>query len=71
MSEPVGKVQLYRIRLNAQGYAYGKYGQYYGVGKPLYLAHDQDDFIEEFRAYDREDAKEILREKYPNIQFCK
>lgn len=72
------KFSLQRIRLDQGGYDNG--GAYWGIGKPLYHAEAVDtpevealnldelpDFY--FRAYDRDDAKEQVKEKYPNAKF--
>ena len=32
-----------RLRVNSQGYLPGKYGQYRGVGAPLFRVHNEDD----------------------------
>jgi hypothetical protein len=62
------KCKLYRVRLNAGGYEYGKYGQYYGCDLPLYRLITEDDQIE-FRARNRDRAKEIAAQKVPGISF--
>lgn len=73
------KVRLNKIPINSQGYA-DKGWTYYGIGKPLYRAQSEEEIIEEtgsfwyevdmeFRAYDREEAKEIVKEKYPEARF--
>lgn len=68
--------RLYRVRLDAGGYDSG--GAYWGIGAPLYCAEAenpdaacaQDEWIEMFfRAYGRDGAKEIVREKYPAARF--
>jgi hypothetical protein len=74
-ADPTTKFNLVHIRLNNGGYDRG--GAYWGIDKPLYYYHayethpnekevDISDFI---RAYDREDAKTIIRHNYPNARF--
>lgn len=63
-----GKMQLSRIRLNNGGYDSG--GSYWGVGQRLYGYVAVDDSVNGFvRAYDRDDAKEQVRAKYPEVTF--
>lgn len=67
------KFQLYRVPLNSGGYTSD--GQYYGVGRPLYRAVNDDPstpgpIIEfEFRAGDREEARAEVLSRYPNATF--
>lgn len=77
MTKPI-EFELERVKLNSQGYE-SRNGQYYGVGAPLYRATGEQesewaqgiytDVIEEFRARNRKDAKDMLRDKYPNCRF--
>lgn len=72
------KVRLRKIPIDSQGYA-DRGWTYYGIGWPLYRAQSEEEinnglFIEyecdmEFRATSREEAKRIVREKYPNATF--
>lgn len=66
-----GKMYLQRIPLNNGGYDRG--GAYWGIGMPLYAYTSASDTCEEItgyiRAYDRNDAKVIVRGKYPNATF--
>lgn len=62
------KVRLYEVRLNAGGYEYGRYGSYYGHGDKLYRLVTEDDTLE-FRARNRDRAKEIAAQKIPGIKF--
>jgi hypothetical protein len=72
------KFSLYRIRINNAGY--DSMGRYWGVGNPLWTA--EADFPDwkpadgfpsgldfQFRATDRERAKAMIREVYPNARF--
>jgi hypothetical protein len=64
------KFWLVRVRLNNGGY--DRRGQYYGVGRRVYLAQC-DDVNEgdawEFRADSREDAKAVVLRRYPAATF--
>jgi hypothetical protein len=62
------KARLYQVRLNAGGYESGKYGKYYGHGNKLYRLITEDDQIE-FRAVNRENAKDVAAVKIPGIKF--
>lgn len=62
------KCKLYNVRLNSGGYEYGRYGSYYGHGDNLYRLITEDDQIE-FRAVNRDRAKEIAAQKVPGITF--
>jgi len=53
-----GPIYLRRVRLNSGGYDAG--GAYWGLGKPLFCAQDQDGGTVMFRAYDRQEAKALL-----------
>jgi hypothetical protein len=55
---PVGKVTLFRVRINSGGYDDG--GAYWGVGKPLYCATDDDQYRRFTRAWTRSEAAELL-----------
>ena len=79
------RFSLKRVPLNQGGYTSD--GQYYGRGKPLYVAVFDDpsdttdvqgtpwcphgfNYVEHtFRAYDRDDAKAIVRSVYPAATF--
>ena len=54
------KYYLIRVRLNSQGYESD--GTYWGVGLPLYRYFSADSNGSYIRAYDREDAKERIRQ---------
>jgi hypothetical protein len=74
--EPI-RFHLSRVRLNDGGYDRG--GAYWGIGAPLYQASSDNakrddgtiDYGVEFylRAYDRDEAKDKVRAKYPNATF--
>jgi hypothetical protein len=59
-----GRVHVQRVRLNSGGYTDS--GCYFGTGAPLYCIWD-DDYIcsDHVRAYDRADALQIARDRYP------
>jgi len=66
------KFELHRIRLDEGGYTDS--GIYYGVGMPLFsyyydegIPNDMVDGV--LRAIDREDAKDKVRQRYPNAKF--
>lgn len=72
------KFRVYRVNLNSGGYDDG--GAYWGHGAPLYCAEawqvwDESDGTDYgnarqfMRAKDREAAKAIVREQYPNSKF--
>lgn len=62
------KITLQRIRLDSGGY--DPQGAYWGRGEPLYWAADESgEYDATFRADDREDAKDIVREMFPNARF--
>ena len=67
------KVFVRRIRLDCQGY--DRFGYYYGIGGPVYeYEHFADDDCADYicgaiRAYDRNEAKEKIRELYPTAGF--
>lgn len=65
-------LNLYRIRINAQGY--DSFGQYYGPGLPLYECVgplDGEHVQLQFRAKDRSEAKAFVRNLYPFAQFAR
>jgi hypothetical protein len=69
---PVGRVWLRRVPLDSGGYDSG--GAYWGIGQPLYWAQWYTGTDEEhremfFRAWGREDAKDIVREAMPGARF--
>lgn len=73
------KFYLRRIPLTVDGYAYGKYGKYYGVGLPVYewltrsltpekaLRGDYDSG--ELRALNRQEAKDKVCQLFPGAKF--
>lgn len=70
------KFRLSRVYLNSGGYDRG--GAYWGIGTPLYQAEADAPTMYEYggdvvtmylRAYDRDDAKDRVRAKYPNATF--
>lgn len=68
------KVSVRRVPLNQGGYEYGKYGQYYGQGEPLYRYEGADeDYAEveggELRARSRAEAKKKIRAKIPGARM--
>lgn len=65
------KFILTRIPLDRGGYANKGRGQYYGVGAPVFMLERDEDgaFVEEFRARDREAAKEKVRQRFPGARF--
>ena len=68
------KFYLKRIRLNVGGYEYGKYGNYFGTGKPVYRYESEDgEMLNYVRASSRESAKVLVREtlarQYKDIKF--
>lgn len=66
-AEPI-KLRLARVPLDAGGYDSG--GAYWGVGQPLYCAWDEETELQIFfRASNREAAKRVARETYPNARL--
>ena len=62
------KLYLQKLRINKGGY--DDHGVYYGVGRPVYTYYsDNEPITGEVRAIDREDAKCLIEEKYPNKEF--
>lgn len=58
------KFTLRRVHLNGGGYT--DRGQYFGTGAPLYWYQNDtgdEDVSDYIRAYDRDDAKTIIRAK--------
>lgn len=64
----MNKVYCSKVRLNNQGYEYGKYGQYWGLGQKLYHCQD-DDFSEYYRADSRAEAIDKFNKRFHNT--CK
>jgi len=68
--QPSGMCRLRKVAIDSGGYDNG--GAYWGVGAPLYLAEANDD--DEcahmfFRALNREIAKGIVRDQWPDVSF--
>jgi len=62
------KFRLYRERLDAGGYT--RWGQYFGVGEPLYCFHDDaQDYMGFVRGATRDDAKAAVRREFPRATF--
>jgi hypothetical protein len=65
-----GKVELRKVRLNQGGYTSD--GIYFGVGTPLYFAQDEEGYwCDYFRATCREEAIDILRDRFPIAKIRK
>lgn len=62
-----GKIQLQHVPINSGGYDAG--GAYWGLGARLYCAMDQDGNTYYFRAADREAAKRVIRDDWPDAEF--
>ena len=62
-----GKIYLRRVSVDSGGYDAG--GAYWGIGGPLWEAHDQDGNGRIFRACNRNDAKEIIWADFPDAVF--
>ena len=65
-----GKLTLQRIRLDSGGY--DSNGTYFGFGAPLYwYAADSDDTVIDgmIRAKDRNAAKALILQEYPDVKF--
>jgi hypothetical protein len=59
-----GRVYVQKQRLNGGGYTSD--GIYFGIGDPLYFAQDEEGlWADYFRASCRDEAIEILRDRYP------
>jgi hypothetical protein len=66
--EYTGRVSIRKERVNQGGYIKG--GIYFGTGKPLYFAQDEDGLWSVyFRATDRNEAIAIMRKRYPIAQI--
>jgi hypothetical protein len=64
------KFTLKRTRLNSGGYEYGRYGQYFGHGAPLYQAESEDgDTFFHLRATTRAAAKQIVKSLHAQATF--
>lgn len=62
------KVTLRKQRLDSGGY--DSQGAYFGIGEPLYwAATDDGKYDETFRAEDRKEAKEHVRQTIPAARF--
>ena len=58
---------LRREYLNSQGYTFGKWGQYFGNGQPLYYFNFEwngEEYGHCIRAHNREEAKEEIQSVY-------
>jgi hypothetical protein len=63
------KVTLQRVPLTRGGY--DSCGTYWGIGQPLYWSADESgEYVFTFRAADRDHAKAIVRETFPNARFA-
>lgn len=66
------KIYLKRVRLNQGGYEFGKHGRYFGVGQPLFsweVDENHDTLYGHLRASNRDEAKAILKKKFPEAKF--
>lgn len=67
------KFYLARVPMCSCCGAYDKGGAYWGTGTPLYRAfgeHDDGNDVELFfRAHSRDNAKQQVRDQYPNAKF--
>ena len=62
------RLTLRRVPLNVGGY--DRLGTYWGRGQPLYWCANEEGTLEmTFRADDREHAKHVILEQYPNVRF--
>ena len=69
MSYDKKRFSLTKVSLNSHGYESGKYGQYYGIGQPVYRAVDlENERTIEFRSPNRKSAEvfmeELIRTKF-------
>lgn len=65
---PKTRWHLRRLKVNRQGYDTG--GAYWGVGKPLFHAQTEfGDLVRYYRAYRREEAKDLLQADFPGALF--
>lgn len=63
-----GKCSLRKVRINSGGYDVG--GAYWGLGPQLWYAGSDCGLIDLwFRAYDRGEAKNYVRERFANVRF--
>jgi hypothetical protein len=61
-----GRVYCQKVRLNSQGYTYGRYPEYWGAGETLYCISDYDGLhSDHVRASCRDEALEKARAMYP------
>jgi hypothetical protein len=61
-----GRVYCQHVRLNPQGYTYGKYPEYWGIGERLYCISDYDGLhSDHVRASCRDEALDKARDIYP------
>lgn len=68
--DTVTKLHLQRVPINQGGYDPG--GAYWGTGAPLYVAYGYgSEELQEyfFRAADRDEAKAIVKSRFPNAKF--
>lgn len=64
------KISLRRVRLDRGGY--DEFGAFWGLGRPLFWASSDTagiEFDSTFRANDRADAKDAVREIFPTARF--
>ena len=61
------KLQLQRLPLDSQGYDAG--GAYWGIGQPLYVAHENGEARLFVRGATREAAKAVVRKRIPGARF--
>jgi hypothetical protein len=62
------KLYLRRVELDAGGY--DRNGTYWGGGEPLYWYADGEGQVDAvIRALGRDDAKRLIRGRYPNARF--
>jgi hypothetical protein len=64
-----GPLYLRQVNIDTQGYDNG--GAYWGLGIPLWETIDQDGNGKIFRATCRQQAKQIIRQDYPDATFYK
>lgn len=65
--DTTNRLQLVRIRLDAGGYDAG--GAYWGHHQRLYYAADDCGNSKFFRARDRDHAKAVIRDTFPDARF--
>lgn len=67
-----GRIDIRRVPLTRDGYSKGKWGQYFGVGAPLWRVTDYEtgggevDFY--VRAASKPAAKALVRDAYPGAR---